>query len=168
MGGTNDPENLVKVTVEQHAALHKQLWEDLGDEEDKIAWLGLSGLILKEDVMKDLYKLGRKKANQIIFEKYRVINPGQLEHNKKAASQRMKKMHYDGRVYPHDWTGRKHKEESKKKIGEKNSIHQQGSKNSQYGTCWITNGEIDKKIKKNDLDSWLEKRYTKGRKINYN
>lgn len=45
MGGTNDSSNLATVTVEQHAALHKQLWEDLGCEEDRIAWLCLSGQI---------------------------------------------------------------------------------------------------------------------------
>ena len=43
--------------------------------------------------------------------------------------------------------------------------HQQGSKNSQYGTCWITNGQENKKIKKEELDIWLEKGYTKGRKM---
>jgi len=48
------------------------------------------------------------------------------------------------------WLGKKHKEESKKKIGEKNSISQKGEKNSQFGTCWITNGVDNKKIKKTE------------------
>jgi hypothetical protein len=43
--------------------------------------------------------------------------------------------------------------------------HQQGSKNSQYGTCWITNGSISKKIKKEELDLWIRKGYYKGRII---
>jgi group I intron endonuclease len=46
------------------------------------------------------------------------------------------------------FSGKKHKEESKKKIGESNSIKQMGEKNSQFGTCWITNGKENKKIKK--------------------
>ena len=41
--------------------------------------------------------------------------------------------------------------------------HQQGSKNSQFGTCWITNGQENKKIKKENLDLWLELGYYKGR-----
>lgn len=45
MGGTDDPDNLVHVTVEKHAELHKQLWEDLGHEQDRIAWKFLSGQI---------------------------------------------------------------------------------------------------------------------------
>lgn len=43
MGGTDDSSNLVIVTKEQHANLHKQLWEELGHWQDKVAWLALSG-----------------------------------------------------------------------------------------------------------------------------
>ena len=42
MGGSDDSSNIAIVTVEQHAELHKQLWEDLGDIRDYYAWLGLS------------------------------------------------------------------------------------------------------------------------------
>jgi hypothetical protein len=45
MGGSNDPSNLVTVTIQEHANLHKQLWEELGNEEDRIAWMCLSGQI---------------------------------------------------------------------------------------------------------------------------
>lgn len=41
--------------------------------------------------------------------------------------------------------------------------HQQGEKNSQYGTCWITNGIDNKKIKKIELEKYLELGYAKGR-----
>lgn len=47
------------------------------------------------------------------------------------------------------WKNRKHSEESKKRIGISNSVNQKGEKNSQYNTCWITNGFKNKKIKKN-------------------
>lgn len=69
MDGTDDPENLVKVTVEQHAALHKQLWEDLGHEEDRIAWLCLSGQITSQDAIKKAISLaqkGKKKSQSVI------------------------------------------------------------------------------------------------------
>lgn len=45
MGGTDDPENLIEVTVEEHAELHRRLWMAFGKEEDRIAWHGLSGQI---------------------------------------------------------------------------------------------------------------------------
>jgi group I intron endonuclease len=60
---------------------------------------------------------------------------------------------------------KKHKEESKKLIGEKNSIKQKGEKNSQYGTCWITNNTENKKIKKVDLSIYLDSGWIKGRKM---
>ena len=47
-----------------------------------------------------------------------------------------------------NWVGKKHKEKSKIKIGEANSLKQKGQSNSQFGTCWITNGAENKKIKK--------------------
>jgi len=43
--------------------------------------------------------------------------------------------------------------------------HQQGSKNSQFGTCWITDGTNNKKIKKEELDEYLNLGYTRGRKF---
>jgi hypothetical protein len=54
------------------------------------------------------------------------------------------------------WVGRKHSEKSKRKIGLANSITQKGERNSQYGTCWITNGKENKKIKKGEiiLNEW--------------
>jgi len=65
---------------------------------------------------------------------------------------------------PPNWTGRKHKEETKQKIGFSNSIKQLGQKNSQYGTHWITNGVQNKKINKNcDIpDEWYLGRIVKN------
>lgn len=48
------------------------------------------------------------------------------------------------------WLGKHHNDETKKKIGESNSIKQKGTLNSQFGTCWITNGIENKKVKKED------------------
>lgn len=56
------------------------------------------------------------------------------------------------------WKNRNHslktKEKMKKTMNEHE--HQQGEKNSQYGTCWITNEKENKKIYKGDLipDGW--------------
>jgi len=67
------------------------------------------------------------------------------------------------------WLGKKHKEESKRKIGLKNSIHQKGKNNSQFGTCWVYS-DIEKKslkIKRDDLNQYLNSGWIEGRKIKF-
>lgn len=56
-----------------------------------------------------------------------------------------------------------HSPETKKKIGEKSSAHQAGSKNSQFGTCWITDGRDNRKIRKEELDKWVALGWRSGR-----
>ena len=55
-----------------------------------------------------------------------------------------------------------HTEETKRSIGAKNSIHQSGTGNSQYGSMWITNGTKSKKILKTDA---IPNGWCKGRKM---
>lgn len=58
-------------------------------------------------------------------------------------------------------------DETKKKRKETfNEIkHQQGESNSQFGTCWICNDDGNvKKVKKENLQSWLDLGWRKGRK----
>ena len=45
--------------------------------------------------------------------------------------------------------------------------HQQGEKNSQFGTCWIYNDECSKKIKKEELSLFLQNGWKKGRKMSF-
>lgn len=68
-----------------------------------------------------------------------------------------------------DWTRRTHSEETKKKIGEKNSISCLGERNSQYGTMWIHNLELkeNKKIKKDEFYDWEQDGWIKGRKMKF-
>jgi hypothetical protein len=65
--------------------------------------------------------------------------------------------------------GKKHSDESKKKIGESNSIRQKGNNNSQYGKIWIHNDElgINKKIRKEELESMINIGFKKGMKMKY-
>ena len=53
-GGTDDPSNLVELTVEEHAEEHRKLYEKYGRLEDKLAWLGLEGRIGKEEIIRQL------------------------------------------------------------------------------------------------------------------
>ena len=61
MGGTDDPSNIVELTVEEHAQAHYDLWIEHGREFDRLAYIGLSGQIGKEELMKKvLTEFGKK------------------------------------------------------------------------------------------------------------
>ena len=62
------------------------------------------------------------------------------------------------------WIGKHQSDEHKRKIGERNSKLQAGAGNSQFGTCWICNEQEAKKIKKDELQVWLDLGWRKGRK----
>jgi hypothetical protein len=51
----------------------------------------------------------------------------------------------------------------KRKATFKERAHMQGSKNSQFGTCWVTDGVKPVKIKKEQLEEFLQKGYRRGR-----
>jgi len=63
MGGNDSPENLIELSIEEHAIAHKELWEKYGQREDFLAWQGLAGLMTKEELVKEMLSLaGRKGA----------------------------------------------------------------------------------------------------------
>lgn len=62
----------------------------------------------------------------------------------------------------YDWNGKTHSEESKKLMSQK-AKEKTSEQNSQYGTCWITMGGVNKKIKKESLNDYLDNGWAKGR-----
>ncbi len=60
MGGSNDPSNLVELTIEEHAEAHRKLYEEYGRWQDEIAWKALSGQISRQDAI----KLSQKNADK--------------------------------------------------------------------------------------------------------
>ena len=113
-------------------------------------------------------KLGAKQSN--ISQRYlRENDPEWVERCKIKRSIAMKKAYEEGKlVYtnPLAFKGKTHTEETKRRIGEKNSKHQTGEGNSQYGTRWIHSLELkqSKRIKKDEPlpDGWVE-----GRKMKF-
>jgi hypothetical protein len=79
-----------------------------------------------------------------------------------------KKRHKEGKLtnFTFDWTGRKHSEETKKKMSMIKKNVGLGETNSQFGTIWITKDNQNKKIKKDDLSTFLNEGWVKGRIIN--
>lgn len=52
IGGTDDPSNLIELSVEEHALAHKELYETHARWQDYLAWKTLSGQIGKEEAIK--------------------------------------------------------------------------------------------------------------------
>jgi hypothetical protein len=117
-------------------------------------------------------KKGRQKANNIMKEKMGddFLSIIGKKGSKKAKISILKKRkedpEFDKRIRENcgkSFKGKHHTEESKQKIGKANSFHQKGSRNSQYGMMWITDGSNNKKIKKdNDIpEGWRKGRVMK-------
>ena len=75
-------------------------------------------------------------------------------------------MYLSGELKPF-WSGRKHNDETKEKIRQAHMVneYQKGEKNSQYGTCWITKDNENKKVKKEYLDEYISLGWKAGRVI---
>lgn len=82
---------------------------------------------------------------------------------KKHKSDLLKNTNKCGKIKYNTFEGKNHTDETKQKIGAANSIKQYGENNSQYGTCWITKKEENKKIKKEELDLYISLGWSKGR-----
>lgn len=63
-----------------------------------------------------------------------------------------------------DWSGKKHSSKSKEKMSEAKKGKGLKEKNSQFGTCWITKESENKKIKKDELNDYIQQGWKKGRK----
>ena len=87
-GGTDDPSNLVYLTITEHAEAHRLLYEQYNRQEDYLAWRGLAGLIGKDEIVKEKCSLNSSRPGD--------LNP---------------------------FYGKKHTEETKLKISEKNKGH---------------------------------------------
>lgn len=70
-----------------------------------------------------------------------------------------KQRHENGNGFIPSTKGMKFSENTKSKMSKSNT----GKNNSQYGTCWVTNGIENKKVHKNDLVLWEKNGYKRGR-----
>lgn len=61
-GGSDNLSNIVELTPTQHAMWHYAEWQRKRNEEDLIAWRGLSGLVSHEEAIKLACKLGGLKG----------------------------------------------------------------------------------------------------------
>lgn len=152
MGGSDDPSNLIELSVEEHAEAHRKLFEEHGHWQDYLAWQGLIGLLPKEELIKKIQSEAAKERILKFGNPFSGIRTwGNFAINEEFHKNVVSLANSPEAI-------------AKKKKTFIEIKHQQGTKNSQYGTCWITHPEHgNKKIKKELLDSYLEIGYTKGR-----
>lgn len=78
-------------------------------------------------------------------------------------SNNLKTAHRLGKITPPSFKDKKHREESKTKISESMKGKGSGEQNSQFGTCWITRNDVNKKIKKTEKATYLDDGWILGR-----
>lgn len=64
MGGTDDPSNLVELTVEEHSQAHLKLYEQYGKKEDLCAYYMLSGKAQDPEFKKMICSIGGKASHK--------------------------------------------------------------------------------------------------------
>jgi hypothetical protein len=121
---------------------------------------GGKGGFISEEQQKHRSKCGGMASS----EKLKNDNEWRKRHAS-IASNNMKKAHKEGKIKYNTFTGRKHTQETKDLMGKIRSEQSKGEGNSQYGTCWIIKDGVNKKIKKENLDDYLNNGWSKGRKI---
>jgi hypothetical protein len=150
MGGSDDPSNLVELSLEEHAEAHRILFEKYGLWQDEIAWKGLSGLIGKEEIIRKVLSEAAKE---------RLEKQGNPFSGIKTKSNFIENK--ENRKYASDLSKTPEAILKRKQTYSKIQ-HQKGEKNSQFGSMWITNGLENKKVSKN---SSLQEGWRKGRVI---
>jgi len=149
MGGTDDPENLIELTIEEHAEAHRKLFEEYGQWEDEVAWKTLSGQmsnyeaqqLARSNAMKNFKHSEDSKAKlkESCKKRYeRQLSDGTWEEANKKRSESAKgkirtKEHAKNNTDSRKNNGKPwHDEETKRKIGQTISKLQLGKKRGPY------------------------------------
>ena len=166
MGGSDESSNIIELTIEEHAQAHKELYEQYGKNEDRLAWLMLTGQSKDPEFASKKASLGGKIQGKINAESGHLKRITKLvdhiENGKKGGAvtiskgkgsfadpvERLKSASKGGK------TQGKINAES----GHLKRITKLSSRTS--GKMWITNGEINKMI--NSYDE-LPKGFRKGK-----
>lgn len=74
-GGIDQPENIIYLSIEEHAEAHRLLYEKNGKIEDYLAWKGLAGIMSKEEIVQKLMsENGKAVGNKMFQDKKGIFN----------------------------------------------------------------------------------------------
>lgn len=99
-----------------------------------------------DEHMNKCQSAGGKKVRQILANRHCEKYKTDLDYKEKW----LNSYHNAMKDKENGFKNKKHKDESKIKISESCVNKHVGELNSQFGTCWITNGIVNKKIKKSE------------------
>ncbi len=124
--------------------------------------LSLGGIgLAKEEYARLFGKIGNENFKKRLKEEEEFRN-NFVEKCKESNRNNLRGFCKNPKDYGKTFEGHSHTEEVKRSIGEKNSLHQQGEKNSQFGTIWVNKEGKNKKIKKEERGKYLEDGWTMG------
>jgi endo-1,4-beta-D-glucanase Y len=141
-GGTDDPSNLVELTIEEHAEAHRILFEQYGRWQDEIAWKTLSGQITQAEAIKESQKNANKSWMKT--EEGRNILKGRWETRRK-----------NGTDVPWNKGLTKEDSDSLKKLSEWNLKYREEGKLSNIGD--IVRGTVRSEKHRKNLSISLQK-----------
>jgi len=147
MGGSDNTDNLVELTIDEHAQAHRELYEQYGHVQDKIAWMGLAKLAPHAELMYELNSERMKGSQNPMF-------------GKPAPNRGIKRPGVGGRKKGTGWsaeerisaTARRSTPEYKEKMAKvyadserNNKISQKtkGRTGSATGKTWYNNGTVE-------------------------
>lgn len=139
MGGSDDPSNLVRLTVEEHAQAHLELYEQHGDERDLLAHRMLLGQITRADAIKKIQKLPKsegwkEKARE------RSIGEGNPMYGKTISDEQKQKISEANRI-PKPWVSESAKLQHSEGRGYKFTEEDlKKAINNRRSRKWYTNG----------------------------
>ena len=144
-GGNNDTNNIIELTVEEHAEAHRILYEQHGRWQDKVAWLSLSGRIDNEESARlaaSYAMKNRPRTSEEFVKGWETRRKNGWKHSEET------KKKISGKL-----TGIKKSERTekhKKKLSDSVKLaHDENRLSSKYpnlaGTKWWNNGTINKR-----------------------
>ena len=64
MGGTDNPSNLIELTIEEHAEAHRLLYEKYGRVQDRRAWMGLSKMMTGKEIINEILRAPKSEEHK--------------------------------------------------------------------------------------------------------
>lgn len=114
-------------------------------------------------------KGGTSLRNKMKDDKYREDYIEKTRRNRENGAKKLRELGKEGKLSPNAFKGKKHSEESILLMKEKKKGHGIGESNSQFGSLWIYHSEkkINKKIKKEEIEIYINNGWIKGMKPEY-